>query len=71
MRQLFVVSLVLVLVAGALFAGGEQEAKGAVYGLSLSTLNNPFFVYPQRRCGKQSGGVGNYSGHYGFPGRFG
>ena len=30
--------------AGALFATGGGEPEGAVYGLSLSTLNNPFFV---------------------------
>lgn len=44
MRKLFVVLLVLALAVGTLFAGGENEEKGAVYGLSLSTLNNPFFV---------------------------
>ena len=42
MKRLLFLALVLVLVSGALFARGDTE--GAVYGLSLSTLNNPFFV---------------------------
>ena len=43
MRKILIVLFVLALVAGSLSARGAGE-KGAVYGLSLSTLNNPFFV---------------------------
>ncbi len=42
MRKLFIL-LMVILITGSLFAGGGGE-DGAVYGLSLSTLNNPFFV---------------------------
>ena len=44
MKKLLVMLLVLAMSAGALFANGGGEPEGAVYGLSLSTLNNPFFV---------------------------
>lgn len=42
MKKFLIVSI-LILIAGSLFAGGAEE-EGSVYGLSLSTLNNPFFV---------------------------
>jgi len=44
MKKFLIVVIVLSLVSGSLYANGGPEAEGAIYGLSLSTLNNPFFV---------------------------
>jgi len=44
MKRFLILALILALVSGALFAVADPESRGAVYGLSLSTLNNPFFV---------------------------
>jgi len=44
MKRVIVFFLVLAMSSGALFAAGTGDAAGEVYGLSLSTLNNPFFV---------------------------
>jgi len=45
MKKLFFLALVLALFSSALlFARGGPETGEAVYGLSISTLNNPFFV---------------------------
>ena len=47
-RTLVLIVSVLLVAAGPLFAGGQAEgggeAEGPVFGLSVSTLNNPFFV---------------------------
>ncbi|VDB00123.1 Ribose ABC transport system, periplasmic ribose-binding protein RbsB (TC 3.A.1.2.1) [Olavius algarvensis spirochete endosymbiont] len=42
MKRLLVLLFVLGSISGVLFARGDLE--GTVYGLSISTLNNPFFV---------------------------
>jgi len=42
MKKLLVLLFVLGSISGVLFARGDLE--GTVYGLSISTLNNPFFV---------------------------
>ncbi len=44
MKHFIMFSLVLAIVGGMAFAGGGAESKGPVYGMSISTLNNPFFV---------------------------
>jgi len=44
MKKFFVLMLAFILIAGSLFAIGDPDSEGAVYGLSISTLNNPFFV---------------------------
>jgi len=46
MKKFFILvfAFAFVLVAGASFANGGPEPGEAVYGLSISTLNNPFFV---------------------------
>jgi len=44
MKRFFIQGLLLALISSVLFAAGDPESGGAVYGLSLSTLNNPFFV---------------------------
>ncbi|MFP4703529.1 MAG: ribose ABC transporter substrate-binding protein RbsB [Spirochaetaceae bacterium] len=46
-RMSILIVALMVLLAGSLFAGGQgeaEEAEGPVLGLSVSTLNNPFFV---------------------------
>ncbi|NBF41489.1 MAG: ribose ABC transporter substrate-binding protein RbsB [Spirochaetes bacterium] len=47
-RTLVLIVSVLLVAAGPLFASGQAEgggeAEGPVFGLSVSTLNNPFFV---------------------------
>ena len=46
MKRLVVLAMILFMVTGSLgFAGGQKEVEeGITLGLSLSTLNNPFFV---------------------------
>ncbi|MFP4374828.1 MAG: ribose ABC transporter substrate-binding protein RbsB [Spirochaetaceae bacterium] len=45
-RTMVLIVAVMLVVAGPLFASGqaEDEADGMVLGISVSTLNNPFFV---------------------------
>ena len=46
MKRLVVLAMILLMVTGSLgFSGGQKEVEeGITLGLSLSTLNNPFFV---------------------------
>jgi len=44
MKKFFILVFAFTLAAGALSAVGDPESGEAVYGLSISTLNNPFFV---------------------------
>ncbi len=44
MKKFFVVLSVLAICVSPLFANGGSDSNEAVYGLSISTLNNPFFV---------------------------
>ena len=47
MRKLTILTLAVLLTAGIAFAGGGaegEEMEGPVFGITISTLNNPFFV---------------------------
>ena len=60
MKRLVVLAMILLMVTGSLgFAGGQKEAEeGITLGLSLSTLNNPFFVTLKEGAEEKAGELG-------------
>ena len=60
MKRLVVLAMIMLMVTGSLgFAGGQKEAKeGITLGLSLSTLNNPFFVTLKEGAEQKAGELG-------------
>ena len=60
MKRLVVLAMILIMVTGSLgFAGGQKEVEeGITLGLSLSTLNNPFFVTLKEGAEEKAGELG-------------
>lgn len=60
MKRLVVLAMILFMVTGSLgFAGGQKEVEeGITLGLSLSTLNNPFFVTLKEGAEEKAGELG-------------
>ena len=60
MKRLVVLAMILIMVTGSLgFAGGQKDVEeGITLGLSLSTLNNPFFVTLKEGAEEKAGELG-------------